>query len=287
MVDVTILGAGAVGCTYAALLQRGGADVQLFGRGEHLRTIRRSGLTLETRGKRETFQVNATARLDKLVPSNITLVCVPLHQLAGLREQLRGFRSGGTLPLCNGLTATDTVRGFGLETVFYGTTVVECSVRDNGWVILETEKPRITLGFEIYGYAADTAKTLRRFGLNVSATKQPMQALWQKAAFLIPVSLACAKWKCTVGEVRANQTRWHLVLNLMAEIVAEARASGHNASQATAEFAVGRVRKGMIPSAARDVIAGRPSELPHLVQPLRKLTGLKPFLNDAYLQMPE
>ncbi len=48
---IAVLGAGAVGGTLAALLDRAGHDVVVTARGDHLAGIRSGGLLLEGRGE--------------------------------------------------------------------------------------------------------------------------------------------------------------------------------------------------------------------------------------------
>lgn len=70
---IAVLGAGAVGGTFAALLDRAGHDVEVTARGAHLAAIRRSGLRLDGAWGEHTAWVRCGETLD-LVP-NLALVC--------------------------------------------------------------------------------------------------------------------------------------------------------------------------------------------------------------------
>lgn len=70
---IAVLGAGAVGGTFAALLARAGHDVEVTARGAHLAAIRRSGLRLDGAWGEHTAWVRCGETLD-LVP-DLALVC--------------------------------------------------------------------------------------------------------------------------------------------------------------------------------------------------------------------
>lgn len=70
---IAVLGAGAVGGTIAALLDRAGHDVEVTARGEHLRAIRRSGIRLDGAWGEHTAWVRSGQTLD-LVP-DIAFLC--------------------------------------------------------------------------------------------------------------------------------------------------------------------------------------------------------------------
>ena len=52
LTDVAVMGAGAVGCYYGAMLARAGHKVTLIGRPQHVQAVQRSGLRLAKRGLR-------------------------------------------------------------------------------------------------------------------------------------------------------------------------------------------------------------------------------------------
>ena len=64
---VAVVGAGAVGSFYGAMLARAGHAVVLIGRPAHVAAIRRDGLRLEMAGRTETVAVN---RVDVRPPAD-------------------------------------------------------------------------------------------------------------------------------------------------------------------------------------------------------------------------
>ncbi|MFC0338458.1 ketopantoate reductase [Kushneria avicenniae] len=74
--QIAIMGAGAVGCYYGALLARAGHSITLIGRSAHVEAISRSGLILETTAGCETFDVMASQNVAALKDAELVLFCV-------------------------------------------------------------------------------------------------------------------------------------------------------------------------------------------------------------------
>ena len=58
--QIGVMGAGAVGCYYGAMLGRTGHQVTLIGRPQHVDEMRRSGLRLQTNAFDEYIRVQAS-----------------------------------------------------------------------------------------------------------------------------------------------------------------------------------------------------------------------------------
>ena len=74
--QIAIMGAGAVGSYYGALLARAGHAVTLIGRAAHVEAIQSNGLTLETSSGRERLRVTASQEIDALKDAELVLFCV-------------------------------------------------------------------------------------------------------------------------------------------------------------------------------------------------------------------
>ncbi|RKR03285.1 ketopantoate reductase [Kushneria sinocarnis] len=73
---IAIMGAGAVGCYYGAMLARAGHDVTLIGRAAHVEAIRARGLLLETATRHEHLPVRATTGPEGVRGAALVLCCV-------------------------------------------------------------------------------------------------------------------------------------------------------------------------------------------------------------------
>jgi 2-dehydropantoate 2-reductase len=97
-VRFAILGAGAIGAYVGAALARGGADVLLIARGEHLRAMQENGVrVLSPRGD---FQAHppATDDVGAVADADAVFVGLKAHSLPGLAPALgRALRPGAVL----------------------------------------------------------------------------------------------------------------------------------------------------------------------------------------------
>jgi len=75
-VDIAVMGAGAVGCYYGAMLAQAGHQVTLIARRHHAEAIERHGLILERHGKLAHVPVQASADPAAMSNSSLILFCV-------------------------------------------------------------------------------------------------------------------------------------------------------------------------------------------------------------------
>ena len=73
---IAVVGAGAVGCYFGAMLARAGVPVTLIGRRQHVEAINRDGLFLERSDFQEYVKVQASTEIDVVRDATIILLCV-------------------------------------------------------------------------------------------------------------------------------------------------------------------------------------------------------------------
>jgi 2-dehydropantoate 2-reductase len=76
LMKIAVMGAGAVGCYYGFKLARGGHDVVLIGRPQHVEAIERQGLRLETQTLDECIRVSASTEASAAQGAQLVLFCV-------------------------------------------------------------------------------------------------------------------------------------------------------------------------------------------------------------------
>ena len=104
---VGIIGAGAVGGAIAALLSRGGHDVEVTARGAQLKAIRENGISLDGEWGAHVAQVGA-ARLLTRTP-DLVIVTTKAHDTAGALAANAEFTTGApVLVVQNGLAGLET-----------------------------------------------------------------------------------------------------------------------------------------------------------------------------------
>lgn len=73
---IAVVGAGAVGSFYGALLARAGCAVTLIGRAAHVQAIARDGLRLDMGGTVEPIRVAASTEMKAVQAADLVLFCV-------------------------------------------------------------------------------------------------------------------------------------------------------------------------------------------------------------------
>jgi 2-dehydropantoate 2-reductase len=91
--NITVIGAGAVGCYYGGMLARAGHDVTMIGRQQHVDAMLRDGLLLETLSFTEYVKVAASTEIDaaSVGSAELLLVCVKSDDTEGSAAQIAPF----------------------------------------------------------------------------------------------------------------------------------------------------------------------------------------------------
>jgi 2-dehydropantoate 2-reductase len=97
-VRFAVLGAGAIGAYVGAALARGGADVTLIARGEHLRAMQERGVrVLSPRGDFDAHPAT-TDDLDAIAGADVVFIGLKAHSLPGLAPRLgRALKPGAAV----------------------------------------------------------------------------------------------------------------------------------------------------------------------------------------------
>ena len=86
--NITVIGAGAIGGHIAAKLAAAGESIQVVARGEHLRAIRERGLKLKENGEEIVARVDATDRIAEASGADLIVLAVKAHQLAPIAADM-------------------------------------------------------------------------------------------------------------------------------------------------------------------------------------------------------
>lgn len=267
---IVVIGAGAVGSLYGAFAARGGASVTLFARGPHLTALRDSGLRVCSAEAGEfVLRLSATDDPSEVPPAHVVLVCAPLHQYPPLGDALRRACAAGgvVVPVANGVDAVFRLRALADGAcVVHGTTKVQCHLEQPGVVVQTSKKHELSVG------SVDVASALRKVSLSAVGSRSPWEAVWAKAAFLIPVTLACVESGSDLGTMRKQPGLWKTVLEMSEEIQNVARSVGVSVSAGSVGYSLERASGKLTPSACLDA-RERPAsetEIPYLVEPILK-----------------
>ena len=109
---VAVMGAGAVGCYYGAMLARAGHDVVLIARPQHVQAISRTGLRLQTAHFDEQVQLAASTDASAVLGADVVLFCVKSTDTESAGAMIEPFLRADALVLClqNGVDNADRLR---------------------------------------------------------------------------------------------------------------------------------------------------------------------------------
>src|SRR6185503_16242099 len=90
--SVAVVGAGAVGCYFGAMLARSGVAVKLIGRAPHVVAIARDGLLLDGLRVHERISISATTSMAEGVrDAGVILFCVKSVSTESTAREMRPF----------------------------------------------------------------------------------------------------------------------------------------------------------------------------------------------------
>ena len=95
--NITVIGAGAIGGLMAAKLAAAGEAVSVVARGEHLKAIRERGLVLKEGGEEIVARVDATDRIADAGRPDLVVLAVKAHQLAPIAPDVASILSPTTM----------------------------------------------------------------------------------------------------------------------------------------------------------------------------------------------
>jgi 2-dehydropantoate 2-reductase len=255
-VTVAVLGPGAVGTVLAVPLVRAGFRVVCVGREETVQTIEREGLTLVRHGEVLTAKPEAVTEL--VDDADLLLVTVKAFALDDAIARVSAERSL-VVPLLNGLEHVERLR------TFLGGQVVAATIgrleafRERPTVVAQTtERPAVITLAPGGGLAADV---LAAAGLELRNGPGERAVLWEKAVRLAPLAAATALTQRTIGELRLDPAWRARLMHALEEACAVAAAEGVELDPAEQWTIIDAMPGDLTTSTARDVAAGRPSEL--------------------------
>lgn len=254
---VAILGPGAVGGVLAVGLADAGIDVVCIARPDTAELIRSEGLSLRQGQNVRTARPRVATELRE--PVDVLLVTVKAPSLeAALRRVEAPVETA--VPLLNGIEHMQILRETLPGTRAVGATVgrIEAFLERPGVVIQPTPSVLMTVASDV---DAATVDLLRASGAEVHVDGSEVDVLWEKLARQAPVAAATASTQRSVGELRSDMT-WRPRLQVAIAEACDVAAADGVALSPEAEWEIIEAMPPLLTSStARDIAAGRPSEL--------------------------
>jgi 2-dehydropantoate 2-reductase len=230
---IAVMGTGGVGGYFGARLADHGHDVAFIARGAHLAAIRDGGLRVRSPlGDLHLPRVTATDDPGELEPVDLVLFGVKLWDTEPAAEQIQPLLRADTavLSLQNGVVSDDVLRRvLGPEHVLGGVCYIAALIEEPG--VIRHNGPLQKIVFGEYGGGAPARVTAFRdacadSGIEVEVSPDIERAIWEKFVFLVGLSATTTLTRTPIGPIRANPRSRAFLHDVLAEVVAVARAQG-------------------------------------------------------------
>jgi 2-dehydropantoate 2-reductase len=273
--NVAVMGAGAVGCYFGAMLARGRATVRLIGRQSLVDAVARDGLRLESAGFSERVRVAATTDPAGVSDAGLVLFCVKsLDTEEAARAIAPHLRPGAVvLGMQNGVDNFQRMRAYIGNDIVPAVVYVAAEivapgcVRHNGGGDLVIGAPRPPGRNADRPPIANLAGFLAGAGIPVRISDNIEGALWTKLMLNCAYNAVSALGRSRYAGMVAMPPVRRIMIEAAAEIVALARAKRvrlEGGDPVEAMFRLAETMPDQVSSTAQDIARGRRTEIDDL-----------------------
>ena len=267
---IAVMGAGGIGGYFGGMLSRGGNQVTLIARGDHLAAIARRGLRVVRDEEEFTVQCDATDNPGQVGEVDLALLTVKSYQNGQAIPAMRPLVGPETTILClqNGIdTFQDAVAAFGKERVLPGAAYIEAGIQEPGVVTQTGSMVRIAFGEQDGSDSergAAITKMLEESGIPAQFERDIQKTLWTKFLFIATMAGVTTLSRETMAQLMPRPEWRAVIVGCMREIERVGRSSGVSLDQdivpETLDYIEGSLDQ-MHASMHSDILAGRPLEL--------------------------
>lgn len=274
---IAVVGAGAVGSFFGAMLARAGHRVTLIGRPAHVQAIARHGLQLDLAHATavEAIHLPATTDIATVRDADLVLLCVKSTDTLATARSMAPFLSPNTtlMSLQNGVENASLIASALPNAILPSVVYVATEITAPGYLKHHGRGELVT------GTAAHTAahfaqQTLARIVELFASAQVPvrisqdiMADLWSKLLINCVLNAISALAQTSYGELAKVNAIETTQVALLREVIAVARADGTDLNEAAAMHAVAAICKtmaGQKSSTAQDMARHKLSEIDHL-----------------------
>jgi len=262
---VAVMGAGAVGCYYGAMLARAGHDVVLIGRPEHVQAVQQRGLRLQTQALDIQVPMQACTEPTAVVGADLVLFCVKSPDTAAAGQALAPHLAAHTVLLClqNGVDNAERLRAVVPQEVAAAVVYVATEMAGPGHV---RHHGRGELVIAPCSIADELAADFAAAGVPVTISGNVQGALWAKLVLNCAWNALSAITRLPYGVLAQGDGVPQLIDQVVDECMAVAVAE-RVTIEGDVRAAVHRIAETMptqSSSTAQDLARGRPTEIAHL-----------------------
>lgn len=270
---VAVVGAGALGCLFGAMLARAGHRVTLIGRAAHVAAIRRDGLVFESGGARQSIALAASEDVAAVAGAGLVLFCVKSADTDEAARAMAPHLASGAvvLSLQNGVDNVERIAAQTRNEVLPALVYAAAEMAAPGHV-RHTGGGNLVIGQLKAFSGADRARleaiatVFGAAGISVRISDEIEVELWTKLVLNCAYNAISALAGARYGEMVALAEIRAVMSDAVREVVAVAATKGVRLPDNIVESAI-KLADGMpvtISSTAQDIRRGRRTEIDHL-----------------------
>jgi 2-dehydropantoate 2-reductase len=274
---IAVVGAGAVGSFYGAMLARAGQRVVLIGRPQHVEAIGRDGLKLDMADQVETLRVEASTELNAVHDSDLILFCVKSTDTDTLATELAPLLEprAVVLSLQNGVENAATIARHVRQTVVPAVVYVATAMAGPG-TVRHLGRGDLVIGAlnadarhdpVMTGVLQDLVTLFGAAGVKVTISNDVMAELWSKLMVNCAYNAISALAQAPYARLAAQPEIREIQHAIVREVVVLAQAEGIGLQLEPSLKAMERIATAMpaqVSSTAQDMARRKPSEIDHL-----------------------
>ena len=224
--NISIIGAGAIGAAYAAMLSEAGDfSVSFVARGERYKRLKEGSLTVN--GKQVAVPVIHPDEVTE--PADLVLVALKHHHLHGALQDIKALVGNDTiiLSVMNGLESEEIIGSIcGMEKVVYATAVGIDAIRE-GNRFKYTSPGKIIFGEGPRSLGGNRLERLKealgRASIPNEVPTDIMRMMWWKFMINVGINQASAVLRAPYGTFQTSPDAKALMRSLMLEVIAVAQ----------------------------------------------------------------
>lgn len=289
---ITIIGPGGVGGFYAVRLKNSGHNLNVLARGNALKTIRSSGITLIGKNSTETAMPDlVTDNSEEIGISDLVVLTVKAWQVSDIIDKISPLIGPDTtvLPIQNGIEVFDTMRMKYGDSVIGGLTKMISYAEKPGRVRNLGGEVSITIGENDGSSTARLGEISHAFneaGITCYTTDDIRKALWEKFLIMANMGGISAITRVSIGTILSIANTRELLDEAIKEVISVGKAAGINLDDESRKKTwtfLSSIPPNSTTSMQRDVESGKASELEFMsgsVTRLGRKYGVKTPIHD-------
>ena len=228
---IAVMGTGGVGGYYGALLAKQGHEVTFVARGAHLKAIQENGLQIKSIfGDFQVKPAKATDNPAQIEPVDLIMFCAKTYDTDDAVQKIKPIVGKETtvLSLQNGVDAVERIGNvLGVEHIVAGATWISSALEAPGVIKQMSDFRRVVLG-ELNGQRTSRIQAIyeafKQTGITVELSENILKILWTKFVFISSASSFGSLTRLPMAEYRTIPETRALIISLMREVEAVARA---------------------------------------------------------------